>query len=416
MARRSTSTIQEELYSTPDESAREEFDDARLLDLDAEKESPFLRAQKRVPARRSPLPKKTTTRVVWACGVIVVAALGAIAASAAYHYGEHSWRFRLNSSDDIEMTGLNNVTRAQVIEVMGGDIGRNIFYIPLEQRRKQIEQIPWVESASVMRFSPNRIRIELHERTPVAFARVGSRIQLVDAGGVLMELSSRKKYSFPVVAGMSAGEPLSARAAKMKIYDDMVRTLDASGAHYSQDLSEVDVSDPEDVRMLTNDPDGAVLVHFGSGNYLDQFKLYAAHLREWRQQYQKVDSVDLRYWESGQVVVNPDLRGIQRQPVSVVAAKAAMAAGVKPSVLVQRTPVKPAHVVPVSHVAKKRSAKPAHAIKYAVLRKPDHAAKKPPARRSGQQQAHGLPANEPARTQSSLSKPSPAIVKGATGQ
>ena len=416
MARRSSSTIQEELYSTPPEAGREEFDDARLLDLEAEKESPFLRAQKRVPARRGPLPKKTATRVVWACAVIVVAALGAIAASGAYHYGEHSWRFRLNSSDDIEMSGLNNVARAQVIEVMGGDIGRNIFYIPLEQRRKQLEQIPWVESASVMRFSPNRIRIEIHERTPVAFARVGSKIQLADAGGVLMDISSRRKYSFPVVTGMSASEPLSARAAKMKIYNELVRALDASGAHYSQDLSEVDVSDPEDVRMLTNDPEGAVLVHFGSGNYLDQFKLYAAHLREWRQQYQKVDSVDLRYWESGQVVVNPDLRGIQRQPVSLVSAKAAMAAGVKPSVLVQRAPVKPARLVPVAHTAKKRPAKPLRSIKYAAVRKPEHATKKLAVRRSVPQQARSSAPNEPARTQSSLSKPSPAIVKGATGE
>jgi len=45
MARRSDSTIQEELYSTPDDPARDDLDDARLLDLDVEKESPFLRAQ-----------------------------------------------------------------------------------------------------------------------------------------------------------------------------------------------------------------------------------------------------------------------------------------------------------------------------------------------------------------------------------
>lgn len=417
MARRSSSTIQEELYSTPDDTAREELDDARLLDLDVEKESPFLRAQKRVPARRNPLPKKTTTRIVWACLVIVVAALGAIATSAAYHYGEHSWRFRLNSSDDIEISGLNNVTRTQVIDVMGGDIGRNIFYISLEQRRKQLEQIPWVESASVMRFSPNRIRIEIHERTPVAFARVGSKVLLVDAGGVVMDLSSRKKYSFPVVTGMTAGEPLSARAAKMKIYNELVRALDATGAHYSQDLSEVDVSDPEDTRVLTNDPGGAVLVHFGSGNYLDQFKLYAAHLREWRQQYQNVDSVDLRYWGSGQVIVNPDLRGIQRQPVSVVAAKAAMAAGVKPSVLVDRTHPKSIPRAAPVHVAKKRPVKVAHAIKYAAVRKPEHVAhKRPVVHRNAQQQARTLSANDPARTQTSLSKPSPAIVKGAANQ
>src|SRR5579884_3446930 len=136
MARRSGSAIQEELYSTPDEPAREELDDARLLDLDAEKESPFLRAQKRVSVRRSPLPKKTATRLLWV-GLLLVAACVAFAGAVSfYHYGEHSWRFRLDSSDNIEMSGLSNVTRAQIMEVMGGDIGRNVFFIPLEKRQK----------------------------------------------------------------------------------------------------------------------------------------------------------------------------------------------------------------------------------------------------------------------------------------
>src|SRR4029078_13172812 len=234
MAKRGSATIQEELYSTPNEAAREEVDDASLLDLDAEKESPFLRVQKRVPARRSPLPKKTATKILWAMGVLAAAAMFWIGANIAYHYGQQSWRFRLNSSDDIEMSGLTNVTRAQIMEVMGGDIGRNIFYIPLTQRQKQLDQIQRVESASVMRFTPNRIRIEIHERTPVAFARIGSKILLVDAGGVLMDLSARKKYSFQVVVGMNSGEPISSRAPLMKIYNQLVGELDSGGAHYSQ--------------------------------------------------------------------------------------------------------------------------------------------------------------------------------------
>jgi cell division protein FtsQ len=398
MARKGSSTIQEELYSTPDETAREDLDDARLLDLDAEKESPFLRAQKRVPARRSPLPKKTAARLVWAVLVIAVAALGAIAASAFYRYGEHSWRFRLNSSDDIEMSGLTNVTRAQIMEVMGGDIGRNIFYIPLDQRQKQLGQIPWVESASVMRFTPNRIRIEVHERTPVAFARVGSKIMLVDAGGVLMELSARKKYSFPVVIGMSSSEPLSTRAPRMKIYNQLVGELDSGGAHYSQDLSEVDLSDPEDVKVLTNDPEGAVLVHLGSTNYLDRFKIYITHLREWRQQFQKLESVDLRY--DRQIIVNPDLPGGTRQPaVSLAAAKAAISAGVKPAVLVERTPTKPSarHAVTLKTIANHQ--KLSHWHKPAPAK---HAAKKP-----------GITsAALTAKSKLSPKKPSPAISKG----
>ena len=399
MARKGNSTIQEELYSTPDGPAREELDDARLLDLEAEKESPFLRAQKRVSARRSPLPKKTASRLLWSGLAIVVAALAAVAVSAFYRYGEHSWRFRLNSSDDIEMAGLTNVTRAQVMEVMGGDIGRNIFYIPLDERQKQLQQIPWVESASVMRFTPNRIRIQVHERTPVAFARVGSKILLADAGGVLMDLSTRKKYSFPVIIGMNSGEPLSTRAPRMKIYDDLVRDLDSSGARYSQDLSEVDLSDPEDVKVLTNDPEGAVLVHLGSGDYLERFKIYVTHLREWRQQFQRLESVDLRY--DRQIIVNPDLPGAARPAISLAAAKAAISAGVKPSVLVQRLPSKPATQRVIS--------KPA-AVKRPVKTARWH--KKQSPAKHATPKAVAVNTALKSKAPSALQKPSAAILKG----
>ncbi len=169
--------------------------DARLIDLDHEEESPFLRAQKRVPVRRGALPKKTARRVKVAA-VLLLAAAGASAVSAMmYRYGAYSWRFRLESSDNIEIRGTQNVTRAQVVEVMGADIGRNLFFVPLSDRKKQLEEIPWVESATVMRLLPNRLRIEIKERTPVAFVQIGSRISLIDASGVLMEMpASRQKH------------------------------------------------------------------------------------------------------------------------------------------------------------------------------------------------------------------------------
>jgi cell division protein FtsQ len=276
--------------------------------------------------------------VVLVCGVAV---------SAVYHYGERSWRFRVESSDDIEISGLGNVTRAQVIEVMGSDIGRNIFFIPLDERQNQLEQIPWVETASVMRFVPNRIKIEIHERTPVAFVRLGSKILLTDATGTLMDLpsGSKKKFSFPVILGMNAGEPQSTRAPRMKIYNQLLSELDSEGAHYSQDLSEVDLSDSDDVKVLANDAGGEVLVHLGSSDFLSRFKTYMSHAQEWRQQFARLDSVDLRY--EHQIVVNPDLQGRAKQPpLSLSVAKAAAAAGVKPAALVVHETSAPKPTVP----------------------------------------------------------------------
>jgi len=341
MARKTGPTIsQEELYPLADEPEREEVHDARLLDLDVEQEPPFLRVQKRVPVRRGSLPKKTVTRLTWAAVALGIVFLCGIAVASLYHYGERSWRFRVESSDDIEISGLENVARSQVMEVMGGDIGRNIFFVPLAQRKTQLEQIPWVESASVMRFIPNRLKVEIHERTPVAFARVGSRILLTDNVGTLMELPGKKKYSFPVIVGMNTGEPPSTRAARMKIYNDVVRQLDSGGARYSQDLSEIDLSDPDDVKVLANNRAGEVLVHLGSSNYLERYKVYVAHIQEWQQQFDKLESVDLRY--DRQIIVNPDLQGAAKQPaISPGAAKKAMAAGVKPAALITRITATP---------------------------------------------------------------------------
>src|SRR5436305_66062 len=341
MARKSGSTImQEELYPPSverarEEAARAELDDARLVDLDVDEESPFLRGQKRVTARRGSLPKKTANRLLWACVALIALCVVATASAALYQYGERSWRFRIDSSDNIEVAGMQNVTKAQIMEVMGADIGRNIFFIPLAQQKTQLEQIPWVESASVMRFVPNRLRVEIHERTPVAFARVGPRIFLIDAGGTLMELPQKRKYSFPVILGMNPGEPLSTRAPRMKAYNELVRELDSGGARYLQDLSEIDLSDLDNIKVRVNDPQGDVQVELGSAEFLKRYKTYVSHVQEWRQQLQKLESVNLRY--DNQVIVTPEMEGKPKgSALSASAARAAAAAGVKPAALITR--------------------------------------------------------------------------------
>jgi len=426
MARKDNSTIvQEELYPPPDRLVREEMDDARLRDLDVEQESPFLRGQKRVPVRRGSLPKKTASRLNWViAGVCLLLLLGT-----AYHllhnYGQHSWRFRINSSDDIEITGLHNVSHSQVLKVFGEDIGRNIFFVPLSERKTALQQIPWVETASVMRFVPNRLKVEIHERTPVAFARIGSRILLVDSGGVLMDLpaANKTKFSFPVILGASSEEPLSTRAARMKIYNELVGQLDSGGAQYSHDISEVDLSDPEDVKVLASDPQGAVLVHLGSFNYLDRYKIYVAHVQEWRQQFDKLESVDLRY--DRQIVVNPDMRGAVKQvPLPLAVTKTAAAAGVKSAALITRVPhAKVFGPMPAKNAASynvtPRTSLMKPPVKQVAVKKWTPAPKKKPVVKKVQAQAKPKPpvvqaadktkVPTPAASKATSKKPSPSI-------
>ena len=105
----------------------------------------------------------------------------------------------------------------------------------------------------------------------------------------------------------------------MKIYNRLVHELDSEGSN-SRQLSEVDLSDPEDVKVTANDSGGAVVIHLGNSDFLARYKLYVAHIAEWRQQFQNLQSIDLRY--EGQIIVNPDANN--------VANHAAPAAGDRP--------------------------------------------------------------------------------------
>ncbi len=416
--------MQEELYPPYDgnsTSAREELDDARLVDLDVAEESPFLRGQKRVSARRGSLPKKTAHRLIWASMALGLLGLASLATIVLYNYGERSWRFRIESSENIEVTGIENVTKAQIMEVMGADIGRNTFFVPLTQQKAQLEQIPWVESASVMRFVPNRLKVEIHERTPVAFARVGPRIFLIDAVGTLMELPQKHKYSFPVILGMNPGEPLSTRLPRMKAYNELVQQLDSGGARYSQDLSEVDLSDLDNLKVRVNDPQGDVLVELGSSDYLKRYKTYVSHVQEWRQQFQKLESVNLRY--DNQVIVNPDMEGKPKQAaLTVTAAKAAVAAGMKPAALIthlnphDRSIPKPVFELTDKKLdpktaAKKPAARPR--AKKVVARVGKPAARKEPAKHTPK--TYGKKPSAAVAANTTIPKPSPAVAKPSTG-
>ena len=307
----------------PRAAALQNQDDSELLinpeDLDLEEldneEAQFLRTDRRVPVRRSALPRKT---VNWL--KIAGAALAAILVSSGLWmwgagYARHSPRFAVASSDAVEISGVRNASRAQVMDAAGDALSRNIFSVSPDEIKAKLEQIPWVEQATVMRLLPNRIAVSIQERTPVAFVQIGSRVSLIDSNGVVMGMPANRqtKYSFPVIRGITETEALSSRAAAMKIYNQLVGELGSAdganvdGANYVRQLSEVDLSDPEDVKITANDPGGTMVVYLGKSDFLPRYKLYVAHIAEWRRQFQNLQSVDLKF--EGQMVVNPDRPG-----------------------------------------------------------------------------------------------------------
>lgn len=266
-----------------------EGDDSELL----------LRSRRRLPARRSIFPK---SRAGWALfSAIVVVAVTAlwVTALGIRHFFQHDPRFRMDSASSIQIIGNSQLTRQELLTVFGGDVGRNIFYVPLAARRTELESLPWVEHATVMRLLPDQLRIAVTERTPVAFVRKGNRIELIDRDGVLLSMPpavlAAKRYSFPVLTGVAAGQDPEVRADRMHLYERFVGALDEGGTRASETLSEVDLSDPEDLRAVLPVAGSDILVHFGDGDFANRYRTFQSHLPEWQREYPHLAAVDLRY-------------------------------------------------------------------------------------------------------------------------
>ena len=208
-------------------------------------------------------------------------------------------RFRISGANNIEATGLTELSRAELLPVFGEDIGRNIFFVPLGERRRQLEALPWVEQATVMRLLPNQIRVSIVERQPVAFVRQGAQIGLVDANGILLTMPAammaQHHYSFPVVSGINAQDSLDHRKARMEVYQRLLAELDTNGQHLSAQISEIDLSDPADAQVMMPEEKGDILAHFGQDHFLERYQRYKAGISEWRQQHPDLVAVDLRY-------------------------------------------------------------------------------------------------------------------------
>lgn len=269
--------------------------------VDPDGDDVYPSAGSRRPKPRNPWwrPASTAGRVFLGLGALMV--LGGLATSVFLlkgYLGRDS-RFRITGAGNIESTGLTEVSRTEMLPVFGEDIGRNVFFVPLSQRRKQLEEIPWIERATVMRLLPDRIRVSVVERQPVAFVREGQQIGLVDASGVLLTMPAammaQHHYSFPVVTGIDPRDPPAGRKARMATYERLLTELDAGGQHLSEQISEIDLTDQEDARVLMPEQGADILAHFGEDHFLERYERYKEHIAEWRQQYPNLAAVDLRY-------------------------------------------------------------------------------------------------------------------------
>ena len=283
----------------------------------AEEEPKYLRRQKPVEIRKRKFSRKAWPlyRRVLAGGIAALVSGFVLYQAGIYFLFSPS--VMIERADQIEIQGNRFVSPDAIVEKFSADMHHSVVRVPLGERRKALESLPWIERADVQRVLPNRIRVEITERTPVAFLRGPNDLSLMDAYGMILDRPVEGEFRFPVVSGVGESMPRDVREQRMKLFVQFMKEIEQGQPGADDRISEVDLSDAADVRAtLTGLGSGGaasgnaspILVHFGDSDFANRYHLLAENVDQWRASAGRVDSVDLRF--ARQVVVNPEARTV----------------------------------------------------------------------------------------------------------
>lgn len=305
--------------------------DAYPQEVLADEEPKYLRRQKPLEIKRRKFGRKAWSTYLRVTVWVLAAAAGSFAAYEVGHFLLASPEMALIHPEQIFLGGNHYVTPASVLHIFATDRGKSVLRIPIDERRRQIETLSWIEQATVRRALPNRIEVEITERTPVAFVREANDMALVDVHGVILDRPVEGNFHFPVVTGIGADTPLEDREKRMQLYSGFAQQIESAHAGALDQVSEVDLTDDHDVRATmtglggdasSGQTDAPVLIHFGDSDFAGKYQTLVEDIGQWRAKAGPVESVDLRF--SREAVVNQDRSAVAQQRSPKMAATRAV--------------------------------------------------------------------------------------------
>jgi len=251
-------------------------------------------SSKKASANSARTPRFSTTRLI-ATFVTAVVVLGGTLYG--FHLAEQflitDSRFELGGPADdssLQIIGAAHASRPAIEKIFADDEGVSVYLIPLSARRDALREIAWIREASVARVWPNRVIVRVKERIPVAFVRLNnSRFGLIDGEGVILP-SAIDRFTLPVLAGVRAADPVVKRREGVQ---RMLR-LTAELGDATANISEVDVSDGDNLKVTQPYDGRSLTLLLGDRNFEARYKNFVSHYAQIQQRLPGAAVLDLR--------------------------------------------------------------------------------------------------------------------------
>jgi cell division protein FtsQ len=200
-------------------------------------------------------------------------------------------------SPNLVVEGIHYASASQVRHVFSQDFGRSLYLVPLQARREQLLEIDWVQDAAVSKIWPDTLKVAIREREPVAFVRLppqhaneGTHLALIDLYGHILRPRVAAKFTLPVIAGVRENETSESRRARVQRALQMLEEIGPLGAQ----ISEVDVSDPNNLVVAEHVGNDVVNLMVGEENYAERLRNFMANYSEIKEKRPDATTLDLR--------------------------------------------------------------------------------------------------------------------------
>jgi cell division protein FtsQ len=198
---------------------------------------------------------------------------------------------------DIRVSGQVRLSTAEIDTRLDGLRGEHVLRVDFEEYRRRLRESPWVASVTFARVLPSTIDVRITERMPVAIARLGQQLYLVDESAVIMDEFGPQYQAFdlPIVDGLfreGAGDGPTLDPERVWLAAHLLSSLggmpDVRGR-----VSQVDVTNPRDAAILLGG-DSAWL-HLGHEAFEERLRLYLDLGEALHARMPGLESVDLRF-------------------------------------------------------------------------------------------------------------------------
>ncbi|BCS35655.1 cell division protein FtsQ [Luteitalea sp. TBR-22] len=209
----------------------------------------------------------------------------------------------------LHVIGVSRLSQGEVQGLLDGLVGRNIVRTSLEPWRQKLLASPWVREASLRRALPSTIEVRITERLPMAVARAGDLLLLIDEqGAVVDEFGPRYgRLDLPIVDGLidpAAAPQTPPDEARVALVSSVLVSL--RDASLLGRVSQIDVRNPRNVVvMLSGD---AAQLQVGHERFAERVQGYLDMQERLARMVQQVESVDLRF--DNRVYVRPRKAGV----------------------------------------------------------------------------------------------------------